>query len=113
MADGKRGSSDGVEVEDIKVMDQHALNSLASLFTKYCSPSSPPNHWMVTTTRLIPKKEGASKATELRTIACHSHLYKLLLRVILARIQHKFVARPWTFGCKGGPGSEKLALSIA
>ena len=112
MKKDKRGSEDGVEVRDIKLLGRHALAVLANLMSKYCSPTGKENGWTKIKTWLIPKKEGTERVAELRPIACLSHMYKLMLRVVLGRIKNSFKMRFWTYGYNGGAGGEQLAFII-
>ena len=78
MKDGKKGSADGVAVQDIKLMNEESCKVAIHLFNEKCSPQGKPNEWTDIRTWLIPKKEGTEKVCELRPVACLSHLYQLM-----------------------------------
>ena len=43
LKDGKKGSADGVEVQDIKILGPIALERLARIYTDYCLPEGSSN----------------------------------------------------------------------
>ena len=61
---------------------------------------------------LIPEVEGCEHARDLCPVACISHCYTPLLRMILERARPYLSYRKWLFGIRGGPGAQELAFVV-
>ena len=89
MKDKKAAGMDGINTEIIKALDGTSLRTLTKLCNKIYSTGYIPDDMMNSVFITLPKKPKAINCTEFRTISLMSHIMKLLLRIILDRIDAK------------------------
>src|SRR5713101_4669130 len=87
MKKGKTTGMDTIKIEDIFKGGPALFQALAERFTWYIKEGKVPTEWKTSKTILIFKKGNIEDIRNYRPICLLSHLYKILTRVILNRIQ--------------------------
>ena len=86
MAKGKTAGPDGLKVEMLDTLGEFGINTIMRLANKIYNEGKFPvliKSVFIT----MPKKAGATKCEQYRTISLMSHLTKLIIRVLLKRIR--------------------------
>ncbi|KMQ95932.1 endonuclease-reverse transcriptase [Lasius niger] len=86
---GKATGSDDVPVEILKVMGDTSIKKLTELFNAIYDSGTIPEDWLLSTFATLPKKPTAKTCEEFRTISLMSHVLKLFLKIIHAKIYRK------------------------
>ena len=89
MRDKKAAGVDGIDTECIKALDGISLRILTDLCNRVYKSGPIPVEMMNSVFITLPKKQKATDCTEFRTISLMSHVMKLLLRIILNRVDNK------------------------
>ncbi|KAL1446308.1 hypothetical protein WDU94_012325 [Cyamophila willieti] len=86
MKDGKAAGPDNIQAEFMKLIDENGLEKITSLYNNIYSTSIIPQDWLISEFIALPKKCGAKRCEEYRTISLMSHLLKISLKIIHKRI---------------------------
>lgn len=80
---------DSIPVEIIKVAGRKVRHNLLILLNKIYKTGEIPNDFQISTFIPLPKKKGARKCVDHRTISIMSHVLKLLLFIVNRRLEGK------------------------
>ena len=94
MRDNKAPGPDGITPEMIKALDDFGIEIIRKLVNQVHDNGEIPENLFRSIFVMIPKKPGAIECELHRTISHLSHIIKLILRIITARIRN--VIRPET-----------------
>lgn len=86
LREGKAPGPDGIQTEFFKLLDEESIKMLCKIFNNIYDTGTIPKEWLISEFILLPKKQGAKKCGEYRTISLMSHLLKLFLKIIHRRI---------------------------
>ena len=89
MKNGKAAGEDGITAEMLKALHEFGIQKLTTLFNNIYDTGFLPEEMLSSTFITLPKKPKASECGDYRTLSLMSHITKLLLCVIQARIQKK------------------------
>jgi len=89
IANRKAPGPDDIAVELMKFGGEMALNKLHEIYSEVWETGIWPDEWTESVFIPLPKKSDLLQCSNYRTIALVSHASKILLRVILERIQSK------------------------
>ncbi|EYC35149.1 hypothetical protein Y032_1133g3663 [Ancylostoma ceylanicum] len=84
---GKASGPDETRTEEVKAGGEVLSKALSVRFTKYINAGRIPEQWKRARTVLIPKKGDREDIRNYRPITLLSHLYKIFMRVIYARME--------------------------
>ncbi|EYC21713.1 hypothetical protein Y032_0018g3494 [Ancylostoma ceylanicum] len=87
MKPGKAVGPDETRAEEIRAGGEVLAKALSIRFTKYINTGRIPEQWKHARTVLIPKKGDREDIRNYRPITLLSHLYKIFMRVIYARME--------------------------
>ncbi|KAI5739732.1 hypothetical protein M8J77_022721 [Diaphorina citri] len=87
MQTGKSPGLDKIYIDDVKAGGPTLFKSIAERFTHYLKTGKIPDQWKTSKTILLFKKGNPEDIQNYRPICLLSHLYKLMTRIILNRIQ--------------------------
>ena len=85
----KASGADGVPIELLRYGGPKVIDAMHKICREVWKTGKWPEDWGHSTFIPIPKKGDLAKCTNYRTISLVSHASKVLLKVILSRIQHK------------------------
>jgi endonuclease/exonuclease/phosphatase family metal-dependent hydrolase len=80
---------DDIPVEVLKLIDDHNIDYLLRLFNSIYDTGNIPQDWLKSTFMTLPKKQHPKKCSDYRLISLMSHILKLFLKIIHARIRNK------------------------
>lgn len=86
LKEGKAPGPDNIQTELLKLFDEKTITLITQLFNNIYDTGQIPSEWLKSEFVTIPKKTGAKKCEEYRTISLMSHLLKVFLRIIHKRI---------------------------
>ena len=89
MKNGKAAGEDEITAEMLKALHEFGIEKLTTLFNNIYDTGFLPEEMLSSTFITLPKKPKASECGDYRTLSLMSHVTKLLLCVIKARIQKK------------------------
>uniref|UniRef100_A0A8D8VL77 Craniofacial development protein 2 n=2 Tax=Cacopsylla melanoneura TaxID=428564 RepID=A0A8D8VL77_9HEMI len=114
LKDGKAPGPDEVQSEIIKLFSDDFKKELTVIFNVIYNSGEIPKDWLKSEFIILPKKQGARKCGDYRTISLMSHLLKLFLKIMhrrLYRICEEHVS-PTQFGFMKGLGTRDALFSI-
>ena len=82
---GIRG--DGISVELFQILKDDAVKVLHLICQQIWKTQQWPQDWKMSVFILIPKKSNAKECSNYHTIALISHVSKLMLKILLTRLQ--------------------------
>ena len=82
---GIRG--DGISVELFQILKDDAVKVLHLICPQIWKTQQWPQDWKMSVFILIPKKSNAKECSNYHTIALISHVSKLMLKILLTRLQ--------------------------
>ena len=114
---GKATGPDKIHAELLKLIaeqDGKALQILTSLLNKVHQTGHIPHSWLKSTFIAIPKKTGAADCDDYRMISLMSHVLKVLLRIIHARIAEKCENQvdEMQFGFRSSMGTREAIFAV-
>lgn len=80
---------DEVPIEILKLLDNNNIALLTNFFNSVYNTGQMPDDWLMSTFVTLPKKPNAKSCDEFRTISLMSHVLKIFLKVIHARLYSK------------------------
>ena len=86
---GKATGPDELPAEALKVLDEHNIEIITSLFNIIYNSGMIPTEMKLSVFITLPKKPKAMVRKEFRTISLMSHVTKLLLKIIQQRMANK------------------------
>lgn len=89
MKNKKAVGPDNIETEFLKLLDKDGISWITDVFNKIYNTGYIPDKWLQSEFIALPKKPGAKRCEEYRTISLMSHMLKLFLKVIHRRIYQK------------------------
>jgi Reverse transcriptase (RNA-dependent DNA polymerase) len=89
MKNKKAAGPDNIEAEFLKLLDNEGIVWITDVFNKIYNSGYIPDKWLQSEFIALPKKPGAKRCEEYRTISLMSHMLKLFLKVIHRRIYKK------------------------
>ena len=114
MKDNKAAGLDNITTEGMKALDESGTDLLWQLCNKIYMSGELPSEMKKSEFVTLPKKAKALECSEFRTISLMSHVTKLLLRVILARLKRKTgaVIEEEQFGFKKNSGTKEAIFTL-
>ena len=114
LKEGKAPGPDGLEAEFLKLMNDENIRWLTMIFNQIYNSGNIPQEWLKSEFIVLPKKPGASKCSDFRTISLMSHLLKLFLKIIHRRIYKLCEEQiaPTQFGFRNAVGTREALFSI-
>jgi len=114
MKNGKAAGSDNVEAEFLKLINEEGIKWIRKIFNNIYDTGEIPKEWLKSEFIALPKKIGAKKCEEYRTISLMSHILKLFLKVIHKRIYKKREEQisPTKFGFIKVVGTREALLGV-
>lgn len=111
---GRSPGPDELHVELLKLLEEENLDILVQLFNKIYESGVIPSIWLSSEFIPIPKKASSKKCDEYRLISLMSHILKLFLKIIHARIYRKCEQDlgDAQFGFRDGMGTREALFSI-
>lgn len=105
---------DNIPVEILKVMEDDCLRTLTQFFNKIHTTGIIPDEWLMSTFVTLPKKSNAQSCEDFRTISLMSHVLKVFLKIIHARIYKKCESNvtDTQFGFRNGLGTREALFAI-
>ncbi|KAI5708046.1 hypothetical protein M8J77_015361 [Diaphorina citri] len=89
MKEGKAVGPDNIQAEFMKLIDEDNLKGITKLYNNIYASSQIPQEWLISEFIALPKKNGAKKCEDYRTISLMSHLLKIFLKTIHRRIYNR------------------------
>lgn len=86
LKDGKATGPDNIEAEFLKLLGKEGITLTTQVFNNIYNSGNIPHEWLQSEFIALPKKTGAKKCEEYRTISLMSHFLKLFLKIIHKRI---------------------------
>ena len=83
----KASGGDGIPVELFQTLKDDAVKVLHSIWQQIWKTKQWPQDWKRSVFIPIPKKGNAKKCSNYHTIACISHISKVMLKILQARLQ--------------------------
>ena len=83
----KAGGGDGIPVELFQILKDDAVEVLHSICQQIWKTQQWPQDWKRAVFIPIPKKGNAKECSNYHTIALNSHTSKVMLEILLARLQ--------------------------
>lgn len=111
----KAPGPDRIPVEFFKLIDENNLKTLTNVFNHIYNTGNIPRNWYVSKFIPIPKtKQNPSPCSNFRLISLMNHSLKILLRVILNRIQQKCeeIMSGEQFGFRKGLGTREALFAM-
>ena len=110
----KAPGPDGIPIELLKAGGPETLNAMHQICTGIWETGDWPEEWVSSTFIPIPKKGDLSQCTNYRTISLVSHASKVLLKIILNRIQAKTEQEiaPEQAGFRPGRGTREQITNL-
>lgn len=110
----KAPGPDRIPAELLKIMSQHCIATLTSLFNNIYNSGTFPDDWLVSTFVTIPKKSNPKSCGDYRTISLMSHVLKIFLKIIHARLYKKCEEHMGEsqFGFRNGIGTREALFAI-
>uniref|UniRef100_A0A8D8Z4U1 Craniofacial development protein 2 n=1 Tax=Cacopsylla melanoneura TaxID=428564 RepID=A0A8D8Z4U1_9HEMI len=114
LRDGKAPGPDGMQAEFLKLLDEESVKMLSKIFNNIYDSGNIPKDWLISEFIMLPKKQGAKRCGEYRTISLMSHLLKLFLKIIHRRIYRICEERvtDTQFGFMKGVGTRDALFSL-
>lgn len=112
---GRAAGPDGIQAEILKLLiEDDALSKLVDLLNTVYRTGIIPSDWLKSTFVALPKKPKAKACSEHRMISLMSHVLKLFLKIIHARIYTKCEERMGNtqFGFRNGFGTREALFSM-
>ena len=78
---------DGISAELFKILNDDAVKVLHSIYQQIWKPQKWPQDWKMSVFILIPKKGNARECSNYHTVALISHVSKVMLKILPARLQ--------------------------
>ena len=86
----KASGGDGIPVEVFQIPKDEAVKVLHSIFQQIWKTQQRPQDWKRSVFIPIPKKGNAKECSNYHTIALISHISKVMLKILQARLQQYF-----------------------
>ena len=83
----KASGGDDIPVELFQILKDDTVKMLHSIYQQIWKPKQWPQDWKRSAFIPIPKKGNAKKCSNCRTIALISHVNKIMLKILQARLQ--------------------------
>ena len=83
----KVSGGDDIPVELFQILKDDTVKMLHSIYQQIWKPKQWPQDWKRSAFIPIPKKGNAKKCSNCRTIALISHVNKIMLKILQARLQ--------------------------
>ena len=83
----KASGGDGIPAEPFQVLKDDAVKTLHSICQKIWKTQQCPQDWKRSVFIPIPKKSNAKESSNYHTIALISHVSKIMLKILQARLQ--------------------------
>ena len=80
---------DNIEAEFLKLLDNEGLALITDIFNRIYNSGNIPDTLLQSEFIALPKKPGAKKCDEYRTISLMSHMLKLFFKIIYRKICNK------------------------
>lgn len=114
MKEGKAPGPDDVQSEILKLCDDKFKKELTVIFNDIYNSGVIPQEWLRSEFIVLPKKLGAKKCSDYRTISLMSHLLKLFLKILHRRLYKicEEQVSPTQFGFMKGLGTRDALFSI-
>uniref|UniRef100_A0A8D8SH15 Craniofacial development protein 2 n=1 Tax=Cacopsylla melanoneura TaxID=428564 RepID=A0A8D8SH15_9HEMI len=114
LKDGKAAGPDEINSEILKLFDEESVILLTEMLNTIYDSGKIPSEWLISEFIALPKKPGAKKCEEYRTISLMSHLLKLFLKIIHRRIYKLCESRisPNQFGFINAVGTREALFAI-
>lgn len=111
---GKAAGTDDVYVEVVKLLNDENVDALVELFNNIYDQGEIPQDWLQSTFVPIPKIPNAKRCDQYRMISLLSHVSKLFLKIIHARIYNRCERdiSPTQFGFRQGFGTREALFSL-
>lgn len=93
MKEGKAAGPDDLQIEFVKLINEQGIKKLTSIFNNIYISNKIPQECFVSEFIALPKKTGAKRCEEYRTISLMSHLLKLFFKKIHRRIYKTYEAQ--------------------
>ena len=84
----KASGGDGIPVELFQILKDDAVKMLHSICQQIGKTQQWPQDWKRSVFIPVPKKGNAKECSNYRTIALISHISKVMLKILQARLQH-------------------------
>lgn len=114
MKDGRAPGPDNFRSEILKLFDESGITQLTEMFNLIYEKGELPKDWLLSEFVIIPKKPGAKRCEDHRTISLMSHLLKLFLKIIHRRIYKKCedYMSETQFGFRDAVGTREALFSV-
>lgn len=111
---GKAVGPDDIHCEVLKLLDEQSITVMVELFNNIYRTGHIPQDWLLSTFVPIPKQHRATKCEEHRLISLMSHVLKIFLKIIHARIRNKCEAETsdTQFGFRNGMGTREAIFAL-
>ena len=83
----KASGGDGIPVELFQILKDDAVKVLHSICQQIWKTQQSPQDWKISVFNLIPKKGYAKEFSNHGTIALHSYVNKVMIKILQARLQ--------------------------
>ena len=84
----KASGGDGIPIELFQILKDDAVKVLHTICQKIWKTQQWPQDWKRSVFIAIPKKGNAKECSNYRTVALTSHVSKVMLKILKARLQH-------------------------
>lgn len=110
----KATGPDEIFADFIKILSPKCIQKLTELFNNIYTTGQYPEDWLKSTFVTIPKKQHPKQCSDYRTISLMSHVLKIYLKVIHARIYNKLESQlsDSQFGFRNGLGTREALFFI-
>ena len=114
MKDGKAPGPDGITTECLKAVNNESVCTLTKLGSKIYRSGTFPKELKKSAFVTLPKNTKVTECSDFHTISLMSHVSKLLLAILLKRIQSKvnMVASEEQFGFKQNSGTREAIFTM-
>ena len=89
MKNGKAAGPDKINVEMIESLDEFGIDMLTDFLNAIYDSGEIPSDLSKSICIALPKKPGATECESHRTISLMSHITKILLKILMARMRNK------------------------
>ena len=107
----KASGGDGIQVDLFQILKDDAVKVLHSICQQIWKTHQWPQDWKSSVFIPIPKKDNAKECSNYRTIALISHVSKVMLKILQARLQ-QYVSHDVQAGFRKGRGTRNQIANI-
>uniref|UniRef100_A0A8D8VC16 Craniofacial development protein 2 n=1 Tax=Cacopsylla melanoneura TaxID=428564 RepID=A0A8D8VC16_9HEMI len=112
--ENKAVGPDEIPAELVKLFGGENIKWITTLYNKIYNSGTIPREWLKSEFIILPKKAGAKKCGDFRTISIMSHLLKIFLKIIHSRIYKKCEEQvsDSQFGFRSAVGTREALFAI-